>query len=402
MSHTLKTRGLAMVAGLSCTFGAAYLLFGGMPSADDINAKTIVSGLTLVIAVAAMHQLGSAVKNAKFVEGFAMLTLALVATALVVVGTAGRNAETDRAKEEKTSDARAAHARAIVDLDKLRARRDLIVAGHEVAIADATATVKKYRDAIGTACTGGNGNACKGAKEALGAAQFDANRTRHSDSVKAALEALDASIGVGEANVRSLLPPADLSDSKAFAGLLATVGIVASADKAEAVINKLLPYAKAVVIEIAAVAFLLIAFPPVKVYDLEPVRVVREETKPAPALTVAKPVAITWQQSAALPAYSSAAMAATVALPALFATMPSPVAAAPATQATTVSGLPWSDGASHLLVTLADAGEAVTVGEAAELMGVTMGEASRRKDELVAAGKIEANREGRFVYLTLA
>lgn len=391
-----------MVTSASCTAGAAYLLFGGFPSLASIDGPIVVSALTLLVATIALHQCFSAAINRRKIEFVAMLTLGLIALALVAVGTAGRNTEADRAKTEKAASAKQAQARAIVDLSEARKQRDKIVASHEAAVAAAVAAVAKAREAVALACEGGNGNKCKGATQTLTVAQTSADTAREGASVKLALLDVGRTIATLEETVARLEPPAEVSQAKAFAAFLFTIGRVESAAKAEVILDSLIPYAKAIVIELAAIAFALTAFPPVRVAVLEPVRVVREDRKPAQALTATKPVAISWQQSAAIPAFTSAAIAATVAVPAMFADLSPAHANEPTRQEIAVdNGLAWSDGASHLIVTLADAGRALSVGEAADLMGVTVGEASRRKDELLAADKINAVREGRFVLMSL-
>lgn len=384
---TFKHRALAMVAGGLSTFGAAYLLFGGMPSAETINSKTIISGIVLVIGIAACHQLVAAAKRSAWAQVAAMTVIAFAATVLVVIGTAGRNAETIKASSETAERSQAAYARAVKDLTAARSFRDAAETQRLDAIKKADADVARQKDAVETACKNGEGRLCRGARATLATFEAAAARVKADQTV---LRLADDAVKQRERDVKDLTPAPDTSPAKAFAVLLGTLGVVASVDKAEIVINALLPYVTSLVIEFAAAAFLLVAFPPAKVEILEPVRTVRQE--PAPVALKAEPVPV------ALPMFQQAALAATFAVPAMFASTPAPAIVAP--QQIEDVATKWSDGACHLLVTLADAGEEMTVTEAAEAMGVSVGEASRRKDELGA--KLAIRRDGRNVFMSIA
>lgn len=224
MKHTIAYRAGAIAFGALASIGAGWLML------DDIvkvgfNSKHLVSVIVLLLAIGATHYCFASLKAGQWGKTLAAGIIALAASGLVMVSTAGRNADLDKAAASAAVIEKAKYADAVRERDEARKEA-------KAKLAEWTAE-----------CGSGVGKACKGKKVIA--------------------EAFDARERIAQANVDRLEPtPASPGAAKALADVLNTLGLVADVAKAEAVIAKVLPYLTALVLEGAAGWFFLAAFPP--------------------------------------------------------------------------------------------------------------------------------------------
>lgn len=360
MSHTRSTRFFASLVGAACVIGTAWLLLEDVATLADITPKHYVNMLILTVATFTLHRAIGDAMTGQWLAAAPIGTIALVAIAIVTISAGGRySAKADDANRLAGVSA-STYAVRLADAEGARQRLSAITTAHTAAITLADAMVTGRLGDVAVACKDGNGTGCRGAKAVLEAAQDHARIARVATPDLAAAQTY---VATAEARA-SIAVPARLAqeDGTGFARFLATVGLVSDEARAARVINALLPFALAVVIEIAAASMFVIAFPPSSVLTPVAPPVVSGQTLRAAAAAV-------------------------------------PLIAAPIAAKAAVDDV--AQGVAKLMQVLETKGDKpVTVTQAAKAMRCCRPEASRR---IKAAGGLVATRkDGRYLYVTRA
>lgn len=248
-----KAKAGAIVFGIAASACAMYLLLEDVAAGGAFTSDHLVSIVVLALAIGASHYAAAAMAAGKWFRAAGFAVIAVAASALVMIGTAGRNAD-------------------------LQASKGRVIANGAAELADATAelaTARRNVEAATTrmvvACKGGNGGDCKGARFVLDTFQTVAD--------------------VKQFAVERVTPKRETpGKAAAFAGLLGTLGMVQDAKNAERVLGVVLPFVGALVLEGAAGMFFSTAFPvaapPVAsnsnapANDAEPADAIEPEPKP--------------------------------------------------------------------------------------------------------------------------
>lgn len=360
MTHTVSTRFLASLIGAACTAGTAWLLLEDVATLAHVTPKHYINMLALTVATFTLHRAIGDALTRQWMAAIPLSLIALIAIALVTISAGARYSAKDADAQRMATAVVAKSATRRGDADAARARLENRRAAHVSSIAKADTAVAERLADVAKVCKDGAGNACRGAQATLAAAQRLATDARIAPAdVTTAQTDLDAA----EQRAASAIPQRlTQGDGSSFAAFLATVGLVKDEHAAARVIGALLPFMLAVVIEIAAAAMFVVAFPPSSVL-----------TQVAPPVVTAKMVR---------------AAVATV-----------PLIAAPVAAQAAVDDI--SQGVAKLMQVLVAKGDKpVTVTQAAKAMKCCRPEASRR---IKAAGGLVATRkDGRYLYVTRA
>ena len=237
----------AMFASLALA-ATALILFWDVWQGAALTLKHSSSAAVLAIALGAGHLAIPSFRGGRYLASAGLALAFLAATAIIIVGAAGRNAEQAKAKSAEAGKANAARAGLVRDIAE--ARRD----HGDAKAAEARECVK-----VGPQC------------------QAKARRSEQAWShvllLEARLQALPAE-QTGNAEIA------------AAAELLALIGLSSDRARTEAMLGAAIPYATALVFEIAALALLAVAFP-----HRRPTAVVPEPpaAKPSPVALPAPP-----------------------------------------------------------------------------------------------------------------
>lgn len=210
----------ALLLGGTFALGTCYVLLADVRAPRDFTVDHAVTLLVLLGTVAAGHMLGHEARVLRLLRAGGLAALFLAGTLYCVTSSAARNAESSERKSAPVAAANEARRRALADL------------------AEAKLELRQQRAAQAQECASGDGARCRGrAKTADVAAQ---------------------GVAAAEQRLSMLAPERPTSGGLAHAAtVFASLPLVtADAATVEAGLVLMLPFAKAVFLELATIVFL--------------------------------------------------------------------------------------------------------------------------------------------------
>jgi hypothetical protein len=221
---TMKTRTTirsysAIALGLMFAATTAYVMFADIKSLNDVTPDHVTTAMILLGTIYAGHMIWPMAKHLRTcLHALGLILLFAVGTWYCVVSSAGRNAETDAAKASVVDQAngeRERRARALVDAEK---------------------EYKDARAAEKEACKDGVGKNCRAARQTM------ADRETKARAAHAAFRAAPS---------ERIANPTSKQAARVFA-----VFIPRSEHELESAVSLLMPFAKAMFLEIATLILL--------------------------------------------------------------------------------------------------------------------------------------------------
>lgn len=210
----------ALLLGATFALGTCYVLLADVRAPGDLTVDHAVTLLVLLGTVAAGHTLGRELRALHLMRSLGLGALFLAGTLYCVTSSAARNAESSSAKAAPVAAANEARRRALADLDE--AKREL----------------RLQRAAQAQECATGDGARCRGRAKTA--------------------EAAGQAVAAAEQRLSMLSPERPTSGGLAHAATVfaALPLVTAEAAAIEAGLVLMLPFAKAVFLELATIVFL--------------------------------------------------------------------------------------------------------------------------------------------------
>lgn len=210
----------ALLLGGTFALGTCYVLLADVRAPRDFTVDHAVTLLVLLGTVAAGHMLGREARALRLLRAGGLAALLAAGTMYCVTSSAARNAESSERRSAPVAAANDARRRALADLD------------------EAKLELRQQRSAQAQECATGDGARCRGrAKTAEAAAQ---------------------AVAAAEQRLSTLSPERPTSGGLAHAATVFASMPLVTADAAtvEAWLVLMLPFAKAVFLELATIVFL--------------------------------------------------------------------------------------------------------------------------------------------------